>query len=248
MSSNFLNTSGAFEGIDTHLFLALNPLTPPIPNPVPYLPHVVAQLHLIGDASKKVSTVTTMALPVFQRGWEMKIVPHIFTLPNPHPTEWINLARIILLSSSAPKLSASTVTGQGSPLLVEEYESVGVNLDCADGWVGLGADLNFNTVKTTPTLGDYANAVFFIALGTLVNRWNGRGSKDDAAAVFNGKHRKGDPMETMSDAVRRQAKSDSRGGVWDLMKKTGVGEATDWAAEQGYISDTVAEVIGTVVG
>ncbi len=108
MSSNFLNTSGGFAGVDMHLYLSLG-IPPVIPVPL-IVPHYASQIHLVGDASKKVGTVTTMCAEVLQKGWKMMLVPHVFlTFAPPHPTEWINLARIIILSSSEPKLSASTV-------------------------------------------------------------------------------------------------------------------------------------------
>lgn len=248
MSSNFLNTAGGFSGVDMHLYLSLG-IPPAIPFPM-VVPHYASQIHWVGLAANKATTVTMTCAEALQKGWQMILVPHVFlTFAPPHPTEWANLARIFFLSSSEPKLSASTVWAQGAPILVEDIEAIGLNVDCSDTWLGFGADINPNTVKTTPTPGDYAFAIFWTAAATL---WKARKSKadvvDDALAPFKGRHRKGDPMQTVNDAVRRQVRSDMRGIVEEQGKDLLKDQLTDALKpylRDGFIEDNVSEAIST---
>jgi len=233
-----------------HLYLALG--VPPI-IPVPsVVPHYVEQIHPIGPASKKVPSVTTSAAEVLQKGFKMMLVPHIpLTCLPPHPTEWVNLARIWIMGTSEPKLSASTVHGQGAPLLVEDFEAVGVNLDCSDTWLGFGADINPNTVKTTPTLGDYAFAIIWTALGSLTNHYKGRNVKASALSPFTkGRHRAGDPINSIRDAVRRQVRSSMKSIVKKQAKNVAKSEGTDALKDflpDGVIEDNVIAAIQTFV-
>jgi hypothetical protein len=251
MSSNFLNTAGGFAGCDMHLYLMLG-VPPAVPFPMPFTSHYVEQIHLIGDSSKKVPSVTTTGTSVLQQGWKMLVVPHVFlTVAPPHPTEWINLAAIIILGQSEPKLAASTVRGQGEPLLVEALEAIGVNLDCSDNWIGFGADINPNTVKTTPTPGDYVSAVVWTALGSLSNQLWGKNSKYNANAVFR-KHSKGQPrIDTISDAVKAQVKASMRNVVQKEGQKVAVDKGMDWLKDQmpdGVMEDAVTGAISTFFG
>jgi hypothetical protein len=252
MSSCFLNLFGFFAGVDQHLFLQVGPL-PPVPIPIPCVYHFAESIHPLDWLSfgTRVKTVTAGGSTALKDGWAMTIVPHVFIAGAPHPTEFINLARIILLGTSSPKLAASTVTGGGTPLLVEAFECVGVNLDCSEGWVGLGADLNVNSVKTTPTLSDYLWAAFWTAAGTLTNKWKGRDKKDDALATFAGKHRKGDQLATMSDALRRQLKAsleEARTTARDRLGALMANEALDKAMPDGVAQDLATGAIGTYWG
>jgi hypothetical protein len=93
----------------------------------------------------------------------MILVPHgPLTGAPPHPAaEIVNIAAILLSSSAAPQLSAHSVTGEGTALCTALLGCYGLNLDCGDAPVfGASHDLNLNSVKTSPTLGDYLAAVF----------------------------------------------------------------------------------------
>jgi hypothetical protein len=163
MSSNFLDLSGGFLGKDMHLYYTV---APPSPAPVMIVNvHLVGQFHTLGRIWREVGNVTTEANTVLQSGWAMLLVPHIPLPIPPHPSEVANLATIIATSSSAPQLSAHTVTGKGTALLVAVIGPVGANVDCGFSLTPTGVDLNFNSVKTTPTLGDYLAA----AVGAVLN-------------------------------------------------------------------------------
>ena len=58
-----------------------------------------------------------------------------------------------------------SVTGQGLPLACCVYSGVGFQLNCD----GLGLLFQFNTVRTCPSVGDYAAAAFDIAVNILLS-------------------------------------------------------------------------------
>ncbi len=164
MSSNFLDASGIMAGADIHFWITIAP--PAIPVPVP-APHIVADsFYGIQRYWRVVWSVTSDACPMLQSNWCLLVVPHI-PIPEgpPHPTEVANIATVILTSSSSPQLTVHSVTGEGSALYCCVVFAINWNLNCGipswlTGWV-----LNFNSVKTSPTLGDYLSA----AVGTVLN-------------------------------------------------------------------------------
>ena len=100
----------------------------------------------------------------------MILVPH-GPLPGapPHPAaEPINLAAIILTSTAAPQLNVHSVSAEGGALCTAILGCWGLNLDCGDAPVfGASHDLNLNSVKTSPSLGDYVAALLSAALNML---------------------------------------------------------------------------------
>ncbi len=169
MSSNFLDVSGLFAGVDLHLYYTGSPPAPPVP--VPNL-HAVFAIHLGIQHRfwRVVTNVTTGHCPVLQSSWAMHLVPHIPIPLPPYPAvEGVNLACVWITSSSAPQLSAHSVTAKGSALLVEIIGPIGANCDCGLLPIPTNIDLNFNSVKTTPSPGDYAAAAVGFVLNGLLN-------------------------------------------------------------------------------
>jgi hypothetical protein len=168
MSANFLDVSGAGVGVDNHLYVTAKG---PVPVPVPKTPHLVGSKHAWGSKTWRIAkTVTTCGRPVLQSSWAMLVVPHLpLTVQPPHPlAEGINIAAIVLTSSSTPLMSVHSVTGEGLALETAVYGLFGINIDCGDiPLPGAMADFNGNTVKTSPTLGDYLSSLFaaFCAVG-----------------------------------------------------------------------------------
>jgi hypothetical protein len=168
VSVNFLDTSGFFAGMDMHPFYFIPP-PPPLP-PAPPVPNLYAVGGLHGLPTcrfwRVVGSVTTGAFSVLQSGFAVLLVPHISVPPPvPHPIlQPANLAVIIITSSSAPAMSVSSVTAKGQALLTASAGSVGANTDCGMLIAPSAVDLNFNSVKTTPTLGDYVAASVSAAL------------------------------------------------------------------------------------
>lgn len=170
MSSNFLDKTGICFGGDWHIYYAAG--AGPAPVPKPLSAHIVFCAHFSASRAWRIAhSVTTDGSAVLQNNWAMLLVPHIPAPPPgpPHPAaEGANLAAIILASSSSPQLSAHSVTGQGQALLTSIVACVGANLDCSDLPAPGGMlDINLNTVKTTPTLGDYIAAY----VGAILNQW-----------------------------------------------------------------------------
>lgn len=165
MSSNLLNKSGVMAGIDFHTYITIGPLGVPVP--VPFCPHVVGGAHfLISRLWRIAFTVTTDGWATLQNNWALMVFTHVPEPAGPpHPTEGANIAIIVITSSSAPQLSAHSVTVEKQAVLTAIYSAFGLNLDCGTVPSPTGVDLNLNTVVTTPTLGDYLSAV----LGALLS-------------------------------------------------------------------------------
>jgi hypothetical protein len=167
MSANFLDKSGLTAGIDLHTYFTDSP--PPataVPFPLEHTIHSVACAHWWPSKFWRIAhSVTTDNWATLQSGWSMLLVPHApTTAAPPHPVEGINIAAIILTSSAAPIMSVSSVTGEGTALCTALVSCVGLNLDCGDVPSGSG-DVNLNSVKTSPSLGDYLAAI----VGTVLN-------------------------------------------------------------------------------
>jgi hypothetical protein len=111
-------------------------------------------------------SVSTGSRNVLQSGFAVLVVPHIPVPIPPNPVaEGANLAVIIATATSTPVMSVHSVTGKGQALLTALLGPVGANGDCGIQVVPSAVDLNFNSVKTSPTLGDYKAA----AIGALLN-------------------------------------------------------------------------------
>ena len=159
MSSNFINLAGSMAGMDMHLYFTVAP--PAVPVPVPDF-YEVFSLHIsFNRLWRVVLKVTTDSLPVTQSSWAMLVVPHIpVPLGPPHPAaEPAEIAVLWGTSNSSPQLSVHSVTAGGSPLLTEILWAIGGNLNCGMFVLPCNIDLNPNSVKTSPTLGDYAQAL-----------------------------------------------------------------------------------------
>ncbi len=189
MSANFLDKSGLAQGVDLHTYFMPGP--PPataVPVPLEKTPHGVGSGHFAPSKFWRIAhSVTTDNWATLQSGWGMLLVPHVpMTGAPPHPAvEPINLAAIIATSSVAPIMSVSSVTGEGTALCTALLFCVGANLDCGDVPSG-SADLNLNSVKTSPSLGDYLAAIVGTALNMLFSwkfgKWLGNELEKDGLA------------------------------------------------------------------
>jgi hypothetical protein len=174
MSANFLDTSGLFVGVDLHMYMlpAPPPLPPITPGPTVPVGHAVGSGH--GPNCRiwrVVRSVTTGGCNVLQSGFAMLFVPHVPVLaPPPHPLyEPPLLVMAILTSTSAPVMSAHSVTNSGQALATAILGPAGLNLDCGLQPQPTGIDVNLNSVKTSPTLGDYLGAAVGAWLNGMMN-------------------------------------------------------------------------------
>jgi hypothetical protein len=181
---------------------------------------------------------------VLQTEWQMKFVPHVpVPIPPPHPVEIPWLAFVIFTSSSQPELSAHKVTGKGKPLLVEDFEAVGANLDCT----GLGADINFNSVKTQPTLGDYlgslAKFAFHYLLGKvhLPKKWTEVEKEAEEAAKKVKKPLSRAVMDAIKNQFTKQALKNDAKRAADQAQEHGKDSFEEWASPK--IADFVQTTI-----
>jgi hypothetical protein len=169
MSANFLDKSGLCAGADRHMYFSQGPLNVPLPNPKKA--HGVVYAHFLGSKRWRIAhTVTTNGWAVLQSNWAMIVIPHVPSFsPAMHTiAEPVNLAAIVLTSSSTPVMSAHSVTGEKQALCTSAWSCLGINIDCGDPpFPGAMVDVNTNSVETSPTLGDYLGALFsaFCAVG-----------------------------------------------------------------------------------
>jgi hypothetical protein len=177
VSANFLDKSGLAAGCDLHTyFTVLPPPAPPVPVPTPRTPHAVASAHFLFSRRWRIAhSVTTDNWAVLQNNWAMILVPHAFlTALPPHPiAEPVNIIAIVLTSNLTPVMSVHSVTAEGTALCTELLVCGGLNLDCGDIPSG-SADFNLNSVKTSPTLGDYIAALVGTALNMLYSWGTGK--------------------------------------------------------------------------
>lgn len=168
MSANFLDISGLFVGADLHLYFPGPAPAPPVPNL-----HVVGSLHILPQNRpwRMVGSVTSGHCWMLQSNWAMLIIPHVPIPIPPFPVaEGPNLACVIITASSAPQLSAHSVTGKGEALLTALVGPMGLNTDCGIQFLPTGVDVNLNSVKTSPSLGDYYAASVSMALNGFYNQ------------------------------------------------------------------------------
>jgi hypothetical protein len=165
VSSNFYDEAGSMVGIDAHKYLMLGPGPAAVTGiPVENTAHLAFSPHAVDTCLfwKKCDTVTSDGMRMIQKGFKLYLVTHIpLTALPPAALELGQIALIILTSKSSPMLGVAGVTGEGGSLAVCASDAVGANSNC--GTPGLGVVINANTVKTTPTLGDF----FAAAMGAL---------------------------------------------------------------------------------
>jgi hypothetical protein len=165
VSVNFYDNSAIMVGFDTHLFMA-GPKPDGVPTPWIY---IAAAPFLQPPATfhKRTGQVRSDGWQMIQQNFDLYLVVHVPApgLP-PAPTQGLNWARIILMASSKAKMVVHSVSGQGAPLATCLAAGAGLNLNCAEpASLPVGAVLCVNSVKTSPTLGDYLGA----ALGAMVD-------------------------------------------------------------------------------
>jgi hypothetical protein len=172
MSSNFLDISGVMAGVDVHIYyLAGGPVPVPVPDG-----YVCFSAHASFSRWWRIAWhVTTGHCPVLQSNWQMCFcVPHIpIPIGPPHPAaEPIEIAVCWFTGGSAPQLSVHSVTGGGAPLLTAIVWAFGYNANCGIqgmAWIPTNVDFNMNSVKTTPTLGDYLAGAASMAMNSVYN-------------------------------------------------------------------------------
>lgn len=173
MSTNFYNTNGSMNGVDMHMYQALIP-PDPLPVPIPLHPHYTHVGFGWGISKEKtiVRSVTSEGFPMLQKGHEIWMFTHIpFPILPPYwPTEVPQLGWIWAAAKTTAVMSVHSVTAKGEALATCLKGAWGANENCDSPFdAPTGVTHNSNSVQTTPTAGDYANA----ALGAA---WNSIGS------------------------------------------------------------------------
>lgn len=166
MSANFLDDKGRMVGIDLHVFWTVIP-APPYVVPVPMIPHLVHADHDRLIAMGRTPTVTSDAEKMLKSGFGMYVFIHSpLTVLPPAPVEAIMLGVLLVKASSIVVMTVHSVTSQATPLGTCIYGAFGIHVNC--GLPGVGAVYNANSVKTSPTAGDYAGAIAAFASRTLI--------------------------------------------------------------------------------
>lgn len=156
MSVNFYDGSGLCVGFDLHTF----PYVTTVPSFAYWLPCTFY---------KHTGTVTSDGWKMIQDGCDWYLVPHVPIPPN-NPPALIKLVEIMPSSSSKAFMSVHSVTGEGTPLATALWGPAGLNAHCWDPGLALptGAVLQLNSVKTSPSLGDYLGAAAGLVADNII--------------------------------------------------------------------------------
>lgn len=170
MSVRFYNTTGWLVGLDFHMFQAAAP-PDPLPVPVPLFPHVTVVKLSWGIASEKskLANVTSDGASMLQRGHALKMTPHVFVpCAVPHPLEALQIGIVMLNAKTTCVMGVASVTGGREELATCLAGWWGLNVDCSSPVdAPLGHVFNGNTVRTTPTVADYVNALISAAIAPI---------------------------------------------------------------------------------
>jgi hypothetical protein len=167
MTACFYDQRGWMLGRDKHLFLKRGPgWFAVIGVPEPDDTHIVAAPNSWASNGRHTSNVTSGGNLMLMGEHSLECVPHVpVDLLEGAVLETPLLAWIIANSESEPFLKKANVHGNGAPLACCLFAVLGLNLNCE----GLGAVINPNSVVTTPTIGDFASAVFSWAANAAVD-------------------------------------------------------------------------------
>ncbi len=168
MSACFYDNGGVMLGLDAHKYFTIGPMNVPVP--VLFTPHLAGApfLHPAATWGKRTATVLAEGRKMLQRGFKIRLVPHLpLTSLPPHAVEIGQLAVVIAKSSSKAYLGVSSVTGEGAPLATCVASCAGVNGNCGPG---VGAVLNPSSVITSPSVADYASAVASFSVATSIGK------------------------------------------------------------------------------
>ena len=169
MSVNFHNNFGLMVFVDIHKY-------DPAP---PIWPHLVEVPFFWPPSlfTKRIPSVTSMTHQMIKGGLDLYLVPHVPLGPPPGAlAPWVQLAKIILMSGTKAQLTVHSVTGDKDKLACCTTGMIGFNVNCNDP-IDLpnGLVLQFNTVQTQPTLGDYLGALASYALDAAIGFAVGKG-------------------------------------------------------------------------
>lgn len=157
MSSNFLDESGVtFSVYCQHSYYKFDSILSPNTE-VKDVPHLWGGSLSVDDSNGKLTaTVTSEGNRMCQEGYKRQKLFHVPFPPGPPgPKELMQLKELYDKSFSEPCLATSTVIGQGTPLTATIIWIIGISQTCG----GPGGIIQFNSVKTTPTVGDYLDVI-----------------------------------------------------------------------------------------
>ena len=175
MSVNFYDNSGVMNGTDPHQFYAVGPGGVPAPSSQPY--GVAAPMFWpTATWYKRTGTVLSDGWQMIQGGFDLYIVPHVPPPIPPHPVaQPVEYVMIMATSSSKARMMVHGVTGEGKPLATCLLGPLGANTNCAKPLaVPFNVVLNLNSVKTSPTMGDYIGAAAGYAVDAVLGAFVGK--------------------------------------------------------------------------
>jgi len=244
VSANFFDNSGVMAGMDFHDFYFLNPV--PIIGqaglpPIKFYPHLVGAPNFWkGTGGKRSSTVTSDGWKMIQKSFRIEFVPHVAmaTLANYGVLEYPWIANVLAQSSSEATMGVASVTGEKHELATCLVGPVGINNNCSDLPGLTNSVLNFNSVKTSPTLGDYLRWVWSMAkknvLRFLGTKWN---------KYWDNKWEEKNKDLGITDKIKAKAKRwlwataksvAFRGGLW-VLDKLGIKDPPQWIKDFGKL-------------
>jgi hypothetical protein len=179
---------------------------------------------------KRAANVTSHGWFMLLDGCDWYLVPHVPVPPN-DVLAWPTVPMIIADSGSKAFMSVHSVTSKGDALATTFFYCIGYNANCWEFGLSMptGYVLQLNSVKTSPTLGDYIGAVVGLAvdniIGAVVEKGVGKALKD-----------KDKPQSVVKHIIRRFP---------DLAKALGIdGDTVNWFIDTpGEVKKAVQESI-----
>jgi hypothetical protein len=173
MLVNIYNKKGIMIGIDLHKYWVLLPPPAP-PTGVPKItPHAVGIpfVWLSATPYKAADTVQTSGSTTLQGGYDWYRIVHIpLTTAAPGPGEAVEFIKITALAGSKAQMSVHSVTAEKGAVATCIAAFVGLNVNCNEpADMPTGPTFVSNTVRTSPTAGDYAGAGAGYALDAALN-------------------------------------------------------------------------------
>ncbi len=169
MSACFYNSSGTMLGVDVDKFI-MN--VEGAPFPVPHFHSVAIPFEWAAQFwPKSIESVTMDRCTSFQGGMDFYLIPHVpWPIIPAHGDEATELLTRILTSGSKAWMSVHKVHVGGDKAATCIFDCVGTNQNC--GWpvdlIVTNMVVNFNSVITSPSQGDYVGSFVAAITDSLI--------------------------------------------------------------------------------
>ena len=181
---NFIHTGAVMVGVDLHTYITG---IPPFPTPVLDVPHLTYGLFNAFNTTSFLTapSVRTGGEALVKSGHEFYLLPHLpCTALPPHPTEALELLKLLVASSSKVYAIAYSVTSGGKPLAICMKDALAFNINCCEP-IGLpsGFVMSLTTVQTASRFSDSVGSLVDTVISNFLSYGVKLGAKGIAGKV-----------------------------------------------------------------